>query len=398
MPHYMCVGAVPPKRHTQFRRADGTLYTEELIGNEGFSGMASLLYHHFPPVRVAKVTACPPLDPIEEWREPVQRHYHLRTKTAKPAGDPISGRRPLMFNDDVTLAVVRPAEQLDGYFYKNGEADELFFIHEGSGRFETMYGALPYAEGDYVVIPHGTIYRVVMESTPQRWLLIESRGRIETPRRYRNEYGQLLEHAPFCERDMHPPAAPLAVIQEGKFEVRIRAGGRYSAYTYEHHPFDVVGWDGFLYPWTFNIRDFEPITGRIHQPPPAHQTFEAPNFVVCSFVPRKYDYHPLGIPAPYNHSNIDSEEVLYYVNGNFMSRRGIDVASFTLHPHGIPHGPHPGAAEASIGKEATDELAVMVDTFRPLKMTAWAKEYDDPGYPYSWLDRPSTQTEADSAR
>ncbi len=398
MPFYAQVGDVPPKRHTQFRRPDGVLYTEELLGNEGFSGLASLLYHHYPPVRVARITPCPPLAPVEEWREPVQRHYHLRTKAAEPGGDPISGRRPLMFNDDVTLAIARPTEPMADYFYKNGEADELFFIHEGSGRFETMYGALDYHEGDYVVIPHGTIYRVLMEATPQRWLVLESRGRIETPKRYRNEYGQLLEHSPFCERDIRRPTAPLTVLKEGAFEVRIKAGGRYSAYTYEHHPFDVVGWDGYLFPWALSIHDFEPITGRIHQPPPVHQTFQAPNFVVCSFVPRKYDYHPLGIPAPYNHSNIDSEEVLYYVNGNFMSRRGIDVASFTLHPHGIPHGPHPGAAEASIGKEATEELAVMVDTFRPLKMTAWAQVYDDPNYPLSWLDPSSTQSEADAAR
>jgi homogentisate 1,2-dioxygenase len=385
MPFYHRVGEVPPKRHTQFRRPDGELYTEELLGNEGFSGLASLLYHYYPPVRVTGITPCP-LAPAEEWREPVQRHYHLRTKAAEPGGDPITSRRVLMFNDDVSLGIARPTAPMDGYYYKNGEADELYFIHEGAGTFETMYGALPYHEGDYVVIPHGTIYRVVMESTPQRWLVVESRGRIETPKRYRNEFGQLLEHSPYCERDIRVPAAPLTLLDAPGAEVRIKANGRLSAYRYDHHPFDVVGWDGYLFPWILNIADFEPITGRIHQPPPTHQTFQGHNFVVCSFVPRKYDYHPLSIPAPYNHSNIDSEEVLYYVNGNFMSRRGIDVASFTLHPHGIPHGPHPGAAEASIGKEQTDELAVMVDTFRPLKLTRWAKEYDDAKYPFSWVD------------
>lgn len=385
MPYYHRVGQVPPKRHTQMRRPDGVLYTEELIGNEGFSGNASLLYHYYPPVRATGMSACP-YEPLEEWREPVQRHYHLRTKAAAPAGDPLTGRRVLMFNDDVALAIILPTQSMDGYYYKNGVADEVFFIHEGRGTFETMYGALDYREGDYVVIPHGTIYRAQLETTPQRWLLIESRGRVETPHRYRNEFGQLLEHSPYCERDFRVPQAPLTEIDSLGAEVRIKTQGRITAYTYDHHPFDVVGWDGYLYPWIFNIADFEPITGRIHQPPPVHQTFQAPNFVVCSFVPRKYDYHPLGIPAPYNHSNIDSEEVLYYVNGNFMSRRGIEVGSFTLHPHGIPHGPHPGAAEASIGKEATEELAVMVDTFRPLKMTRWAREYDDPKYPLSWIE------------
>ena len=398
MPFYTRVGAVPPKRHTQFRRPDGVLYTEELLGNEGFSGLASLLYHHHPPVRVAAMKPCPPPMELEEWREPVQRHYHLRTLAAEPGGDPITGRRPLMFNDDVVLAIVRPTAPMADYYYKNGEADELFFIHEGQGTFETMYGALDYRAGDYIVIPHGTIYRVVMGDAAQRWLLVESRGRIETPHRYRNEFGQLLEHSPYCERDIRRPSAPLTILDEGTVEVRIKAGGRYSAYQYDHHPFDVVGWDGYLFPWALSIHDFEPITGRVHQPPPVHQMFQARNFVVCSFVPRKYDYHPLSIPAPYNHSNIDSEEVLYYVNGNFMSRRGIDIASFTLHPHGIPHGPHPGTAEASIGKEGSDELAVMVDTFRPLKMTQWARGYDDPAYPFSWLDAPNAKTDADSAR
>ena len=396
MPFYQRVGQVPPKRHTQMRRPDGVLYTEELIGNEGFSGLASLLYHHHPPVRVTAITPCP-LEVPEEWREPVQRHYHLRTRTAEPGGDPINSRRVVMFNDDVTLAIARPTQPMDDY-YKNGEADELLFIHEGQGTIETMYGALDYHEGDYVVIPHGTIYRVLLQGTPQRWLVIESRSRIETPHRYRNEFGQLLEHSPYCERDIRVPATPLFQPDAPGAEVRIKANGKLTAYRYDHHPFDVVGWDGYLFPWILNISDFEPITGRIHQPPPTHQTFQARNFVVCSFVPRKYDYHPLGIPAPYNHSNIDSEEVLYYVNGNFMSRRGIEVASFTLHPHGIPHGPHPGAAEASIGKEATEELAVMVDTFRPLRLTRWAQEYDDPTYPFSWLDPPATPQEAAAPR
>jgi len=397
MPFYHRVGAVPPKRHTQFRRPDGALYTEELIGNEGFTGAASLLYHHNPPVRVTGIAPCP-LEKPQEWAEPVQRHYHLRTLAAEPAGDPISSRKVLMFNDDVSLAIARPEVQMETYYYKNGEADELYFVHEGEGTFETMYGALDYREGDYVVIPHGTIYRIVMKTTPQRWLVLESRGRIETPHRYRNEFGQLLEHSPYCERDIRVPAEPLLLLDAPGANVRIKANGKLTEYSYDHHPFDVVGWDGYLFPWILNIGDFEPITGRIHQPPPTHQTFQGRNFVVCSFVPRKYDYHPLSIPVPYNHSNIDSEEVLYYVNGNFMSRRGIDVASFTLHPHGIPHGPHPGAAEASLGREQTDELAVMVDTFRPLRITRDAQGYDDPNYPMSWLDAPGSPAEAQAKR
>ena len=388
MPFYHKLGNIPHKRHTQHRRPDGELYTEELFGFEGFSGCASLLYHHHPPVRVLDIKPCESQEP-QEWKLPVQRHIHTRTKDVKAMGDPISGRRILMFNSDCRLGIVRPKEPMK-YFYKNGQADELYFIHEGTGRFLTNFGVLPYHEGDYVLIPHGTIYKIEMDGEKeQRWLTVEGKY-IAPPKRYRNEYGQLLEHSPYCERDIRVPQELMVVTGDeagkGPFEVLVRANDMLTAYYYDHHPLDVVGWDGYLYPYIFNIEDFEPITGRVHQPPPVHQTFQAHNFVVCSFVPRKYDYHPLAIPAPYNHSNIDSEEVLYYVNGNFMSRKGIDVASFTLHPHGIPHGPHPGAAEASIGHEATEELAVMVDTFRPLKLTRWAEEYDDPSYPKSWLD------------
>ena len=413
MPFYHKLGNIPPKRHTQFRRPDGVLYTEELFGTEGFTGNSSLLYHHHPPVRVVDLKPCGK-DELEEWLQDVQRHVHTRTKNAKPMGNPFTVRRVLMYNSDCRLGIVLPEEPMD-FFYKNGQADELYFIHEGTGRFETVFGTLPYREGDYVLLAHGTTYRIVMDPSPksnvqslgsadetldysQRWLTVEGKY-IQPPKRYRNEYGQLLEHSPYHARDIHPPQELVTITGEdtgkGPFEVWVKANDMITAYYYDHHPLDVVGWDGYLFPYTFNIEDFEPITGRIHQPPPVHQTFQAHNFVVCSFVPRKYDYHPLSIPAPYNHSNIDSEEVLYYVNGNFMSRKGIDVASFTLHPHGIPHGPHPGAAEASIGKEETEELAVMVDTFRPLKLTKWAQEYDDPSYPKSWLepkaDKPETE-------
>lgn len=397
MPPYMKMGEVPPKRHTVFRRPDGKLYTEELFGVEGFSGIASLIYHHNPPVRAVKIRPCPEMTAAftpQPAPQEVQRHHHLKTLNTGPGGNPITARRILMFNNDLRIAVARPTEPMP-YFYRNSQADEMYFIHEGSGVFETNFGTLPYEPGDYVLIPHGTTYRVGMDAANspqgQRWLVTESFGRIEVPKRYRNEYGQLLEHAPFCERDMSGPTELVTVAEEPEegreYEVVVRAGGMATAYFYQTHPFDTIGWDGYLYPWKLNIRDFEPITGRIHQPPPVHQTFHAPGFVVCSFVPRLFDYHPAGIPAPYNHSNIDSEEMIYYVNGNFMSRKGIEMGSITMHPHGIPHGPAPGAAEGSIGKAGTEELAVMIDTFRPLHYTTAAMEMDDPSYPFSWYEQ-----------
>ncbi|MFN7018198.1 MAG: homogentisate 1,2-dioxygenase, partial [Fimbriimonadales bacterium] len=275
------------------------------------------------------------------------------------------------------------------YFYKNADGDDLIFVHEGSGKLESQFGHLRFREGDYLVIPHGTIWRLVFDALPAKLVWIEAiGGQIETPKRYRNEYGQLMEHSPFCERDIRPPEELETRTDIGDFEVRIHRRGRVYAYHYEHHPFDVVGWDGYVYPWAFNIHDFEPITGRIHMPPPIHQTFEGPGFVVCSFCPRMLDYHPQAIPVPYNHSNLDSDEVLYYVNKKFGSRRGIEVGSITLHPSGIPHGPQPGAVEASLGATHTEELAVMMDTFRPLQVTKAALEYEDANYPFSWLGTP----------
>ena len=300
-----------------------------------------------------------------------------------------------MFNDDVTWSLSRPTEQM-AYFYRNGIADELYFVHEGSGVLHSVFGALPYRPGDYLVIPRGTTYQLELGEGPHRHLVIESFGQIETPKRYRNAYGQLLEHAPYTQRDIRRPLDLTTYDERGDFTVHLKLRDGTTCYRLDYHPFDVVGWDGYVYPWALNIADFEPITGRVHQPPPVHQTFEGPNFVVCSFVPRKFDYHPLAIPAPYHHSNIDSEEVMYYVNGNFMSRRGVEVGCITLHPRGIPHGPHPGAAEASIGKEGTEELAVMMDTFRPLKLTAAARDYDDERYPFSWLEQPGRFKGSDS--
>lgn len=382
MPFYHKLGNIPQKRHVQFRQPDGSLYKEQVIGTEGFTGISSILYHINPPTKVKAIKQIEDIG-LKEWEEGKLRHYHLRTLDAKPSGDPVSGRKVMLFNNDVSMAICNPLDKMD-YFYKNGEGDEIVFVHNGSGKIESQYGTLDYHDGDYVVIPRGVIYRVITESKKTKFLVIESRSPIYTPARYKNKYGQYLEHSPFCERDFRVPDNLITVDEKGEFLVKIKKFNKLHNYVFDFHPLDVVGWDGYFYPWIFNINDFMPITGKIHQPPPVHQTFEGNNYVVCSFCPRLFDYHPEAIPAPYNHSNIDSDEVLYYVEGNFMSRKGVDVASFTLHPGGIPHGPHPGTTEASIGKKETLELAVMLDTFHPLKLTEHAKEYDLPNYPYTW--------------
>ncbi len=386
MPPYHRLGTVPPKRHTQFRKPDGTLYSEELFGIEGFSNNYSNLYYHYPPTRVKRVEPFGKRE-LTEWEQDVQRHHHLKTALLKPGGDAVQGNQILMFNKDLTIGIALPTEPMT-YFYRDGEADTMYFVHEGQGVLETTFGLLPYHEGDYILIPRGTTYRFTIDekSPPARFLIVEAHGSIEPPRRYLSPNGQLLEHAPYCERDIRRPEELVTHTERGDFEVRVKVGNLISSYHYDFHPLNVVGWDGCEYPWIFNIADFEPITGRVHQPPPVHQTFQGPNFVVCSFVPRKLDYHPLSIPVPYNHSNIDSDEMLYYVNGNFGSRRGIERSSISLHPRGIPHGPHPGAVEKSLGVERTDELAVMIDTFYPLKYTTLASTLDDENYPYSWFD------------
>lgn len=382
MPFYAVRGEIPHKRHTQFRQPDGTLYREEVFGTKGFSGIQSILYHVYPPTAVRAVETIPFAAPACEDQGPL-RHRHFYGARLQGSGDAITGRTMLLGNDDVTFGLAVVTESMQD-FYKNGECDELLFIHEGTGTLHSMFGDVAFRPGDYLVIPVGTIYQFVVE-TPVRMVVIESPSPLEVPRRYRNEYGQFLEHSPFCERDLRLPDYVPPIRQEGQYRVRVRARGGMTAITLAHHPFDVVGWDGYVYPYAFNIEDFEPITGRIHQPPPVHQTFQGHNFVVCSFVPRLFDYHPLSIPVPYNHSNVDSDEVLYYVRGNFMSRRGIEEGSITLHPSGIPHGPHPGTTEASLGKERTEELAVMMDTFRPLKVLTPAHAIEDPNYMFSWL-------------
>jgi homogentisate 1,2-dioxygenase len=383
---YVSRGDVPHKRHTQHRAPDGSLYAEELFGVEGFTGRSSLLYHRTPPTRTHRIDHVRDIR-VEGADDGAVHHRLINTANVEPHGDIVTGRVPLFFNSDVVMGVVRPAESMPSdLFYRNGEADEMLFVHEGSGVCDTNFGPLRYGPGDYLVLPIGTTWRLEPEpGSAQRMLYLEAPSEIEPPKRYRNDYGQLLEHSPYSQRDIRVPEPTAARDEEGEFTIHVRVRGRVTAYGYRHHPFDVVGWDGYLFPFIFNIADFEPITGRVHQPPPVHQTFAGRNYVVCSFVPRKFDYHPLAIPAPYNHSNINSDEVIYYVAGNFMSRRGVSISSFTLHPAGIPHGPHPGTVEASIGKEATEELAVMVDTFHPLTLTKQGAALEDGGYPFSWL-------------
>ena len=382
---YHKLGNIPPKRHTQFYQPNGELYYEELIGAEGFSSISTLAYHLHPPTAVNRVGESMVWKP-EFLETPFLKHRHIWGAKHKAGGNWISGRTYMMGNADVRLALCSPTEKMDCY-YKNAEADEMIFIHEGSGKLHSPLGMLEFVEGDYVYVPRTLTHKWEFNSEVQpKTLVIEAFSQIDVPKRYINKNGQFLEHSPFCERDIRLPQQLEIVDKKGDFEVKIAKHGFLHSLFLQYHPFDVVGWDGYFYPYAFSIHDFEPITGRIHQPPPVHQTFEAHNFVICSFVPRMYDYHPQAIPAPYNHSNIDSDEVLYYVKGNFMSRKGIAESSFTLHPGGIPHGPHPGTYEGSIGKTKTEELAVMVDTFRPLYLTKEALAIEDEGYMESWKE------------
>lgn len=382
--YYRQLGKVPRKRHIQFKKEDGALYREQVMGTKGFSGTQSILYHHHMPTSVGETSFYKSLQ-FEYEEQTSLQHRHIRTKDIDKTGDVVEGRVYILGNADLLIAIANVTEESE-HFYRNGEGDEMFFVHYGSGEVQTMFGTITYRKGDYIMIPIGTIYKVV-PSTDSKFLIVESNSQLTTPRRYRNEYGQMLEHSPFCERDFRGPEVLETFDEKGEFTVLTRARGNLYKHVLTHHPFDVVGWDGYLYPWAFNIEDFEPITGRIHQPPPVHQTFEGHNFVVCSFVPRMYDYHPEAIPAPYVHSNVNSDEVLYYVEGNFMSRKGIEQESITLHPSGIPHGPHPGKIEGSIGKKETLELAVMIDTFRPLYVIKDAHPYEDPHYMSSWVEK-----------
>jgi homogentisate 1,2-dioxygenase len=384
--YYHRLGAIPPKRHTQFRQPDGSLYKEELVSSEGFSNIYSNLYHINAPTRIKGIVKQEPYGAkrIDDYS---LRQTHLNTSKVTTTGnDYLEARKVLLMNNDCSISICSPTQRKMDYFYKNAEGDEVIYIHDGKGVLISQFGKLEIRQGDYVVIPRTVIYKLEFEEGPLRLLIVESASPIETPNRYRNELGQLLEHAPFCERDIRPPHELITDRSNGEFMMKIKKQGYLHHYVYDYSPLDLVGWDGFLWPYAFSIHDFEPITGRIHQPPPVHQTFQARNFVICSFVPRLFDYHPLAIPAPYNHSNIDSDEVLYYAEGNFMSRRGIERGSFTLHPGGLPHGPHPGTVEKSIGAKETHELAVMIDTFKPLYLTTDSLEFLDKNYPMSWTD------------
>ena len=384
MSRYHSLGKILPKRHTTFEKEDGSLYQEELFGTEGFSGMSSLLYHVHPPTVVTEIKQIKDLTP-KIAIEKNMKALSLQGFSLPQESDYIESRKTLFVNNDLHIGIAAPKTFSSAYFYKNADADEMIFIHKGSGKFKSSYGNIPFEYGDYIIIPRGTIYQLEFDSEDNRILYVESFSPIYSPKRYRNEFGQLLEHSPFCERDIKVPQDLETHDEKGEFKVKIKKQGILWEYTYGNHPFDVVGWDGFNYPYAFSIHDFEPITGRIHQPPPVHQTWEARGFVVCSFVPRKYDYHPKSIPAPYHHSNIDSEEILYYVDGDFMSRNNIEQGQFTLHPGGIPHGPHPGAIERSVGKKETEELAVMIDPFSPVMITEEALKLENEDYYKSWI-------------
>jgi homogentisate 1,2-dioxygenase len=396
---YAQLGDVPAKRHVQVRR-DGRLLVEEVLGYEGFSGNESILYHLHSPCRIKAVGAYTPIV-REEWVPDTHVHRLTDTNDIAPGGDWLTGRRLLQFNGDIEVSICKPTEPRDA-FHRSGEGDEVFFVHHGTGTLETIFGDVPYREHDYVVIPRGTTYRFRPDPhVDQVWLCFFTPGEIETPNRYRNRYGQLLEHAPYSQRDFHPPAT-LQTHDDGagdgvEHELTVRVRDGYQSYTLDYHPFDVVGWDGYVYPYTFNVDDFEPVAGRIHLPPPVHQTFQGPNFVICSFCPRELDWDPQAVALPYHHSNVQSEEAIYYVDGQFGSRRGVDVGMITLHPSGLPHGPQPGLVEASLGVRRTEELAVMWDTFKPLRLTALSRLHDAPGYAMSWSqDAPATTTGAAS--
>ena len=385
MAHYTTLGSIPHKRHTQFRKPDGSLYSEQLFSTQGFSNDYSILYHCYPPTEIIKVDEAISVAP-EVAEEKMLKHRSFEGFKIKPDADYLKSRVAVLINNDCHIVLAAPTKSLTEYFVKNADADEMIFIHEGSGTLKTMYGNLEFGYGDYLVIPRGTIYQIEFANENNRLFIVESFSPIRYPKKYMSKLGQLMEHSPYCERDIRVPKDLKTHDEAGDFLIKTKKKGIEYGLHYGHHPFDVIGWDGCCYPFAFSIHDFEPITGRIHQPPPVHQTFEANNFVVCSFVPRLFDYHPLAIPAPYNHSNIDSDELLYYVDGDFMSRKNVTRGMITLHPAGIPHGPHPGSVQKSIGAKETKELAVMVDTFHPLQITKQALEIENDGYVMSWAE------------
>jgi homogentisate 1,2-dioxygenase len=384
MPVYQQLGTIPRKRHSVFRQPNGQLYVEELMGNKGFDGLSSLLYHVHPPTCVRRVNVVKEFD----WRAAPGapfHHRHFRTAQLPETANATAERVPLLFNADVALSMARPTADEEP-FYRNGQGDEIVYVSEGEGVLESLFGSIAFGSGDYLVVPRGIVHRYRYTTKPVRLLIIESTGYVRTPKRYRNEHGQLIEQSPYSERDIRRPTELQTRDEKGDCPILVKKDNRLVEFVLDHHPFDVVGWDGYYYPWAFNIRDFEPRVGRFHLPPPVHQTFEGDGFVVCSFCPRPYDFDPQAVPVPYNHSNVMSDEVIYYASSEFMSRKGIEYGSITLHPDGIPHGPHPGRTEQSLGQSRTDELAVMLDSFRPLHTSMQAAGVEDLGYQTSWLD------------
>ncbi len=386
MPRYHKLGDIPSKRHTVFKNKNGKFYYEELFGTIGFDGMSSLMYHTQRPTQVKEILNTYSISPKAAIENNLKSMMLVGFNIEKES-DFLKSRKVILFNNNCQISLSSPTKSLKEYFYKNTDSDEVIFIHKGSGKLRTFLGNIDFKYGDYLVIPRGVIYQIDFNEENNRLFIVESKSPVYTPKRYRNWFGQHLESSPFCERDLHPPNELETFDEIGDFLIKIKKDDSIHECVYAAHPFSIVGWDGYNYPYKFSIHDFEPITGRIHQPPPVHQTFETSNFVICSFVPRLYDYHPNAIPAPYNHSNIDSDEVIYYVDGDFMSRKNVDEGYISLHPAGIPHGPHPGLMEKSIGKKETKELAVMVDTFQPLKVTDYAVKIDDGKYYQSWLEK-----------
>ena len=382
MPFYQKNGKLPNKRHIQFRDEDKNLYWEELISREGFNDVYSNLYHLNPPTAIKKVGNIIPS--LTQSHNKEHRHHHLKTRDLNLNGDAIESREKLFFNSDVILSKGMISKNMD-YFYRNGHHDECLFIHEGSGKLLTNFGNLELSPGDYAIIPRGVIWQIDVKEKLEV-LIIETNGPIKTPKRYRNNAGQLLEFSPFSERDIKVPKLT-SPINDGPVNVKVKLTQGTQSYEYKYHPFDIVGWDGYLFPWVFNIKDFMPITGKVHQPPPVHQVLQAPGLVICNFVPRLFDYHPKAVPAPYAHSNVDSDEILYYVSGDFMSRKGVELGSITFHPAGLPHGPQPGKIEASLDLKEANEIAVMIDTFKPLQMTSATDKIDDNKYALSWMDK-----------
>ena len=385
MPIYHKLGKIPHKRHTTFKKPDGGLYYEQLFGTIGFDGMSSLMYHVHRPTMVRSIK-----DPVDVTPKVARANnmesLRLHGFKVDPVDDYLESRKTVLMNNDCRIVLASPRQSMTDYFYKNADCDEVIFIHKGSGVLRTLLGRIPFSYGDYLVVPRGMIYQIEFDNEDNRLFIVESSSPVYTPKRYRNYFGQLLEHSPFCERDFRGPEELETFDEKGDFVMKVKKANAMHELVYASHPFDVIGWDGYNYPYAFSIHDFEPITGRVHLPPPIHQTFETAGFVICSFVPRLYDYHPEAIPAPYNHSNIDSDEVLYYVDGDFMSRNDIGPGHISVHPAGIPHGPHPGAYERSIGQKETNELAVMVDTFAPLQVTEEAMQISDSDYHKSWLE------------